>query len=187
MSEPGQLLMKTYVALIRGINVGGNRRLPMAVLTDLLEDLGCVDVRTYIQSGNVVFRSATSDRSSLARQLTVVVSKTHGFEPHVLLLTPKELEHAAADNPYSEAAKNPQALHLFFLDEPPKTPDTAAMEKLKTKTERYQLEGKIFYFYTPDGFGRSKLGAAAERLLGVPATARNWRTVTTLVEMTRTT
>jgi uncharacterized protein (DUF1697 family) len=179
--------MKTYVALVRGINVGSNRRLPMKALTQLLEQHDCVDVKTYIQSGNVVFRSARSDASRLAKELGAAVSRTYGFEPHVLVLTLSELEHAAADNPYSEADENPTSVHLFFLAEAPKKPDLQSLEALKTKTERFQLRGKIFYLHTPDGFGKSKLAAAAERLLGVDATARNWRTVTTLLEMTRAT
>jgi uncharacterized protein (DUF1697 family) len=177
--------MKTYVALLRGINVGANHRLPMMVLRELLEQNGCVDVKTYIQSGNVIFRSARSDTSTLANQITAAVSRTHGFEPHVLVLTPSELEHAAAANPYSEANTSPHALHLFFLAEHPKKPDLPSLEALRAKTERFQLKGKIFYLYTPDGFGRSKLAASAERLLAVDATARNWRTVTTLLEMAR--
>ena len=178
--------MKTYVALLRGINLVRSNRLPMPDLKRLLEQHGCVDVQTYIQSGNVIFRSAASDMSRLAKQLTAAVSESHGFEPHVLVLTPSQLASAVAANPFPEADKNPPSVHLFFLAERPKKPDLKSMDALKTGTERFALKGKVLYLHTPDGFGRSKLATRAERLLGVDATARNWRTATTLLDMART-
>jgi uncharacterized protein (DUF1697 family) len=175
--------MKIYVALFRGINVGGRHLLPLKDLKLAFEKSGCVDVQTYIQSGNVIFRSAMSDVSRLAKQLTAAVSHSHGFEPRVLVLTRTELEGAAAGNPFREAEENPKSLHLFFLAERPKRPDLKSLEALQAKTERFALKGKIFYLHTPDGFGTSRLAERAERLLGVEATARNWRTVKTLLEM----
>jgi uncharacterized protein (DUF1697 family) len=173
--------MKTYVALFRGINIVGRNRLAMNDLRALLEKHACVDVRTYIQSGNVIFRSA-GDVSRMATRLTSAVSKSHGFAPHVLVLTTNELARAAANNPYKEAEENPKSVHLFFLAGRPRKPDLDSLEAIKT-TERFALKGKVFYLHTPDGFGTSKVAARAERLLGVEATARNWRTVTTLLEM----
>jgi len=175
--------MKTYIALFRGINVGGNHMLPMKDLKLILERQDCLDVRTYIQSGNVVFRSAESDVRRLAGRLTAAVGKSHGFEPHVLLLTRSELESAARGNPFPECSENPKSVHLFFLAEPPKKPDLKTCEALKTSTERFKLTGCVFYLHTPDGFGTSKLAVRAEKLLGVAATARNWRTVMTLVDL----
>jgi len=177
--------LETLVALFRGINVGGNNRLPMKDLEALFAKNGCVDVKTYIQSGNVIFRSAMSDGARLAERLTAAVSSRHGFAPRVLVLTRRELERAAAGNPFPEADGNPKSVHLFFLTERPKKADLKSLEALKTKTERFALEGKVLYLHTPDGFGSSKLAQRAERLLGVEATARNWRTVTTLLEMAR--
>ena len=95
--------MKTYVALFRGINVGGSHPLPMKALRLTLEKSGCSDVRTYIQSGNAVFRSSVADAARVAEQLTAAVSKSHGFEPRVLVLTRGELESAALANPFPEA------------------------------------------------------------------------------------
>lgn len=175
--------MKTYVALFRGINVGGNRMLPMKALKALLEKTGCTGVETYIQSGNVIFRSAVSDPSRLATQLAAAVAGSHGFEPRVIVLTRSELAKAAANNPYEEADANPTSVHLLFLADRPKSPDLKALEALRAKSERFALKGKVFYVHAPDGFGTSKLAARAERLLGVEATARNWRTVTTLIEL----
>jgi uncharacterized protein (DUF1697 family) len=177
--------MKTYIALFRGINVGGSHMLPMKELKLVLEQNGCSDVQTYIQSGNAIFRSTVSDAGRLAKRLAAAVSKRYGFEPRVLVLTRAELEKAAAGNPFPEANENPKSLHLYFLTEPPTKPDLKACEALKTKTERFALKGSIFYLHTPDGFGTSKLAQRVEGVLGVATTARNWRTVTTLVEMAK--
>jgi uncharacterized protein (DUF1697 family) len=177
--------MNTYIALFRGINVGGSHMLPMKELKVLCEQNGCVDVQTYIQSGNVIFRSALTDVERLAKRLAAAVSKGYGFEPRVLVRTRADLEKAAAGNPFPEAGSNPTSVHLLFLAEPPQKPDLQACEALKAKTERFALEGSVFYLHTPDGFGTSKLAGRAEKLLGVAATARNWRTVTTLLEMAK--
>ena len=176
--------MNTYIALFRGINVVGSNLLPMKELKLVLEKDGCIDVQTYIQSGNVIFRSPMSDAARLANRLTAAVSRSHGFEPRVVVLTRGELERAAAGNPFPEAGENPKSLHLFFLTGRPKRPDLKSFEALRL-TERFELKGRIFYLHTPDGFGTSKLAKRAERLLGVEATARNWRTVTTLLEMAK--
>jgi uncharacterized protein (DUF1697 family) len=179
---PREAVMKPYIALFRGINVGGSHLLPMKDLKLVLEQNGCVDVHTYIQSGNVILHSAI-DEARLAAQLAAAVSRSHGFEPRVLVLPPGDLERAVKGNPFPEAEANPKSVHLFFLAEPPKKPDLKALEALKAKGERFALKGKVLYLHTPDGFGTSKLAARAERVLGVEATARNWRTVTTLLEM----
>jgi uncharacterized protein (DUF1697 family) len=175
--------MKTYITLFRGINLVGRNRLPMKELKLLLEKNGCVDVQTYIQSGNAILRSAVSDVSRLEKRLAAAVLKSHGFEPRVLVLTRSELETAAANNPFPEAHADPKSVHVFFLSERPKKPDLPALEALKTKTERFALKGRAFYLHTPDGFGISKLAERVERFLGVAATARNWRTVTMLLDL----
>jgi uncharacterized protein (DUF1697 family) len=175
--------MRTYIALFRGINVGGNHMLPMKDLKRLLEKQDCVDVRTYIQSGNAVFRTDAADVRRFSTRITAAISKSHGFEPRVLLLTRKELEAAAAANPFPEAGENPKNVHLFFLSESPAKPNLDGCRTLQTKTERFALTKAVFYIHTPDGFGTSKLAGRVEQMLGVKATARNWRTVTTLLEM----
>ncbi len=177
--------MQTYVALLRGVNVGGSHMLPMKDLKLLFEQNGCISVRTYIQSGNVVFQSAISDAGRLAKQVAAAVSKGRGFEPRVLVLTRSELARAAANNPFPEAEGNPKSVHLFFLADPAKNANLKSMEALRARSERFALKGKVLYLHTPDGFGTSKLAARAERLLGVEATARNWRTVTTLLDMAK--
>jgi uncharacterized protein (DUF1697 family) len=177
--------MKTCIALIRGINVGGKHKLPMKDLKALIEKNGCEDVQTYIQSGNVVFRTGMNDTATLCKRITAGVAKSHGFEPRVLIVTRAELERAVAGNPFPQADENPKSLHLFFLAELPAKPNLESLDALKTPTEMYSLKGKIFYLHTPDGFGTSKAAMRVEQALGVAATARNWRTVTTLLEMAK--
>ena len=168
--------MKIYVMLIRGINVGGRHTLPMRELTGILEDLGCSSVKTYIQSGNVVLRSDL-EAASLSVQTGLAVQQFKGFKPHVLVLERNDLEQAIALNPFPEAESDPQGLHFGFLDDLPSTPDLDKLESLKAENERFQLIGSVFYLHAPDGVGRSKLAANCERLLGVPMTDRNWRTI----------
>jgi len=169
--------MKTYVALFRGINVGGSSILPMKDLVTILEGIGARNVRTYIQSGNAVFQSEETDTSLLSNTIRAEIRKRHGFQPQVLLLRLEEMEEAVGSNPFPEAESEPKTLHLLFLASAPKNPDLDALESIKGDRERFLLKDRVFYLHAPDGVGRSRLAANAEKLLGVPATGRNWRTV----------
>jgi uncharacterized protein (DUF1697 family) len=175
--------MTTLIALLRGINVIGNNKLPMKELSALLTGMDLLDVQTYIQSGNVTFLCDIKNKATLAAKITAAIKAQYGFAPHVLLLEATELRKAMAGNPYPEAVTEPKSLHLFFLDEAPKHPDLKALEAIRTGGEQFKLTGKVFYLHTPDGFGPSKLATRVEKLLGVPATARNWNTVCKLAEM----
>jgi uncharacterized protein (DUF1697 family) len=175
--------MYTHIALFRGINVGGKNSLPMKELASMFESLGASKVRTYIQSGNVVFQSASKDISSLSKRIGIEVRERYGFEPHVLVISLSEVETAITNNPFPEAQSEPSSLHLGFLAFTPKNPDLKKLESLKKDSERFCLIGSIFYLYAPEGVGRSKLAARSEKLLGAPMTDRNWNTVCKLKEM----
>lgn len=175
--------MHTYIALFRGINVGGKNSLPMKDLASIFEILGASNVKTYIQSGNVVFQSASKDISSFAKRLGTEIRERRGFEPHILVIGLSEVEMAIANNPFPEAESEPSSLHLGFLAFAPKNPDLKKLESLKKDSERFCLIGSIFYLHAPEGVGRSKLAASSEKLLGVPMTDRNWNTVFKLKEM----
>lgn len=167
--------MKTFVTLLRGINVGGNNSLPMKEFSVLLQGLGCSNVKTYIQSGNAVFQSAKAQPKALQQQITAAIQKDFGFAPWVLVLPLQDYCQALTQNPFPEAEIVPNSLHVGFLAQPPKAPDLAKMDAIKTDTEQYRLIGQSFYLHAPDGIGRSKLAASAERLIGVDMTMRNWR------------
>jgi len=177
--------MKSYIALFRGINVGGRNKLPMRELVGALEALGLHKVRTYIQSGNVVFQSEEQSLDDISERISTAINESHGFSPYVLILTLEEFENALTANPYPEATPEPKTLHLYFLAAAPENPDLEKLEGLKLENERYSLLGKVFYLYAPDGIGRSKLAARVEKALGVRVTARNWRSAVKILELAK--
>lgn len=125
--------MKTYIALFRGINVGGRNILPMKDLVKILEDLGCSKVRTYIQSGNVVFNTEEDKRDKLAVNISEAIADRYKFKPKVLLLEAAELETAIKNNPFDTDAG--KALHFFFLESLPKSPDLEGLTANRQKLE----------------------------------------------------
>jgi uncharacterized protein (DUF1697 family) len=177
--------VKIYIALLRGVNVGGKNALPMKELVAVLEDLGSRNVKTYIQSGNAVFESKEKDASRLSKKIKVEIKQRRGFEPHVLLLEVEDFEKVIKKNPFPEVKTDPRALHAGFLASAPENPNLKTLESLKRDSERFHLIDKVFYLHAPEGVGRSKLAANAEKLLGVPMTDRNWRTVCEIWEMAK--
>jgi uncharacterized protein (DUF1697 family) len=177
--------MKTYIALLRGINVGGNNILPMKDLTALLEKLSADSVKTYIQSGNAVFRHEAESASQLSSSIRAAIKERHGFDPQVFLLELDELAQAMASNPFPEAESEPKTLHLYFLASTPQNPDLQTLDSLKQDNEQFELIDNVFYLHAPDGIGRSKLAVRAEKALGVAVTGRNWRTVCKIMAMAK--
>ena len=175
--------MQTWIALIRGINVGGHNKMPMATLTRILETVGCLSVRTYIQSGNAVFASPSKTKRNLGKLLGDAIETEFKFRPAILLLSTTDFYAAVANNPFCHVAPNPKSLHFFFLESTPVSPDMDGIAKLATSTERYKLIDSVLYVYAPDGIGRSKLASSAERKLGELATARNYSTIQKLSDM----
>jgi uncharacterized protein (DUF1697 family) len=169
--------MKTYVALFRGINVGGRKVLPMKNLVAILEDIGSKNVRTYIQSGNAVLEHEEEDSALLSSKIRTTIKKSHGFEPQLLLLEIEDIERAVGSNPFPEAQSEPKTLHLYFLASMPNNLDLGVLERIKSGGERFALKDGVFYLHAPEGIGRSKLAANTEKVLGVTVTARNWRTI----------
>jgi uncharacterized protein (DUF1697 family) len=173
--------MTTFIALIRGINVGGHKKVKMADLRVACEALGLDDVRTLLQSGNVVFRTSRTDRAALVSEIESVL----GVDAKVILRTAKELQAAIAANPMKEQAqKTPSAFIVAFLAQKP------APAAMKTLTDAYKgpeemrLHGAELYIHYGAGMGTSKLtNVLIEKKLGVTGTARNWNTVTKLAEM----
>ena len=175
--------MNKYVAFFRGINVGGNNQLPMKTLVAALGSIGARKVRTYIQSGNAVFESAEESLARLSKQLSAEINKRCGFEPHVQILTLEALSKAISENPFPDAVADPSSLHLGFLSSSPKSPNLEKLATLRMDSERFLLVERVLYLHAPEGVGRSKLAANSEKLLGVPMTDRNWKTVCKVMEM----
>jgi len=149
----------------------------MKDLVALLGHLGCDEVTTCIQSGNVVFRAPVRTARRLGRELPSAIEESRGFRPEVLVLDPARLERVVAENPFPEAVEDPKFLHVGFLAAVPERPDLAGLGELREPSERFELIGDHFYMHVPEGVGRSKLAAQAEKRLGVGLTHRNWRTV----------
>jgi len=178
--------MTTYVALLRGINVGGKRKIPMAGLKSLFSSLGLEDVATYIQSGNVVFRSPTGDARDIATGIEQRIADVVGISVAVLLRTPAELAEIAGSNPFLGDRADLSKLHVVFLDGVPGADAVARLDPHRSPPDEFRLRGREIYLSLPNGAARSKLTIDYfERRLGVDATARNWNTLTKLVALTQ--
>ena len=172
---------KTWIGLFRGINIGGNR-MPMKDLVRLMEAEGFTQVRTYIASGNVVFR-ATASEAELQKRIEDLVEANFGFRSKLFLVTADHLQKLLDANPFRDREHKGAAQHLFFIQGPILKADTARMDELKAASEDYRLTDECFYFYAPDGIGRSKLAEKLAQCLKADMTARNLNTVETLLEM----
>ncbi|MDQ0717084.1 uncharacterized protein (DUF1697 family) [Streptomyces luteogriseus] len=177
----------TYAALLRGINVGGSRKVPMADLRTLLADLGLDDVRTHLQSGQAVFSCGHGGEESLAGEIARALEKHFGFGVDVIVRDHAYLRAIADACPFPAADLEPKQLHVTYFSAPV-TPDRfAEIDQEAYLPEEFRLGDRALYLYAPNGLGRSKL---AEHLSkprinkGVIATTRNWNTVVKLVEMT---
>ena len=155
----------------------------MKELVVLLEGIGYTESKTYLQSGNAVFKSAESRAVEMGTAIESALREIRGVEARVLVFGKEELRQAIASNPFPQAEESPTTLHLFFLSEPPESPDIGSLKTHEADSESFVLTNEVFYLHAPDGFGRSRLAARVERLLGVDATARNWRTVSKVLEM----
>jgi uncharacterized protein (DUF1697 family) len=173
-----------FIALIRGINVGGKKKLRMEDLKGVCESLGLADVKTILQSGNVVFRTGRSDRKRLTDDLEKGILEAAGIEATVILRTDAELQQAVERNPFrAEAERDPGRLVIVFLDGKP-TIEAAGDLKSYRGPETMHLIGQELFIYYSQGQGTSKLtNALIERKLGVSATARNWNTVCRLLDV----
>ena len=176
--------MPTYVAFLRGINLGGHKKVKMDLLRKSFEKLGCMNVQTYIQSGNVVFESDDS-AASFCQAAEARIMADFGFSASVIVRTAAELARAIKKSPFAnDKGMDPSKLFVVFLSA---TPAKAAVEKLATLpagTARFLCIGKELHLYCPDGMGKTRL-PNFDKVLSVNATARNWNTVNKLYELVR--
>ncbi|HSD86941.1 MAG TPA: DUF1697 domain-containing protein [Kofleriaceae bacterium] len=173
--------MPVYVALVRGINVGGARPIKMTDLRAMFEAAGARDVETYIQSGNVVFGHATRSEPTLTKAIEHAIAKAAGFAVSLVLRSAAEMAAVVKNNPFAKAG----AVHVYFL--PAKVPATtlADIDPKRFLPEAWKLVGRELYVMLPEGAGSSKLlGTLLRKPPLALATGRNWRTVETLTAMT---
>lgn len=170
--------MDTYVVLFRGINVGGKNLIPMKELVTTLEENDYQDVKTYIQSGNVVLKGKQVTPGDIA----ALVSNKFGFKPEVLVLDKSEFVSSVENNPFHP--DDGKLAHFYFCSTVPNL-DLDKVDKYIDASEEYKLVDSVFYVHAPNGIGRSKLVANIESCLGVPATGRNLNTINKLEEMVK--
>ncbi len=179
--------MPIYVAMLRGINVGRGKVVKMERLRASLESLGLSEVRTYVQSGNVVFNSKQKSGAELSKKIEAKIQRDFGFAVPVILKTSKEIEQTVRDNPLvKEKGIDHSKLHVTFLSDAPAAAAVKTLEPLATSRERFRVLNREVYLYCPDGYGRSKLtNTTIEKKFSLVATTRNWRTVNALLEMAK--
>ncbi|TVZ80035.1 DUF1697 domain-containing protein [Streptomyces sp. BK340] len=179
--------MTTYAALLRGINVGGSKKLSMADLRTLLTGLGHDGVRTHLQSGQAVFTTGRGDEESLAAELARAIEERFGFPVDVIVRDHTYLRAVAEACPFPAAELEARQLHVTYFSAPVTAERFAEIDPAAHIPEEFRLGDRCLYLYAPDGLGRSKLGEALSRpriTKGVIATSRNWNTVLKLVELT---
>ncbi|MEV5342435.1 DUF1697 domain-containing protein [Streptomyces sp. NPDC052676] len=179
--------MTTYAALLRGINVGGSRKIPMADLRSLMEGLGHDGVRTYLQSGQAAFTTGHGDEDSLAAELTRAIEQRYGFTVDVIVRDHAYLKAIADACPFPAADLEPKQLHVTYFSAPVDEDRFAEIDREAHLPEEFRLGDRALYLYAPNGLGRSKLAEALSRprlTKGLIATTRNWNTVLKLVELT---
>ncbi|EKQ84793.1 DUF1697 domain-containing protein [Leptospira kirschneri] len=175
--------MKTYIALLRGINVSGQKKILMKDLSSIFESLGFMNVKTYIQSGNVLFQDKSKNVKELIALIEKKIREVFGFEVIVFIRSKEELKAIIQSNPFSK--KDSNRIYVSFLNESKKNLDLTEIETVKIKGEELVIQNKEIYFFSPKGYGVSKLSNNfLEKKLNVSATTRNWKTVITLSELT---
>ncbi len=174
--------MLLYVALLRGVNVGGHARISMEELRECFDSLGFENARTFIQSGNVVFQRGKAKGSSMVESLEEGIKARFGFEVRVLVRNSKEMSRIIENSPFPAAQRD--LTHVTFLASEPESVPTKEIESLKDKKDKFLLSGREIYLICPNGYGMYKLSNSfLEKKLRVAATTRNWRTVNVLYNM----
>ena len=176
----------TYVALLRGINVGGKNKLPMKDLAEMFAAAGCKEVRTFIQSGNVIFRCPRGASARLLEVISAKIAARFGHKPPILLRTPEQLEHVLRNNPFLKAGAPEEELHVLFLADMPAAARVKELDPDRSPPDEFEVRGQEIYLRLPNGAADSKLtNAYFDSKLATCCTSRNWRTVNKLLELMR--
>ena len=175
--------MPVVACLLRAVNVGGNSRMKMDLLRDLCTRLGFESPRTYVQSGNVVFGTKERNLARIASVLEDAIENECGFRPDVMVRTAADLRRVIATNPFAGRNLEPSRLLVTFLATPPGAAAAAALRALETQPDEVVLSGSELYAYYPNGVGRSKTPVVLDKAIKIRGTARNWNSVTKLLEI----
>jgi uncharacterized protein (DUF1697 family) len=177
--------MTVIISMLRGVNVGGHNKIKMEALRALYESLKLRDAQTYVQSGNVVFRTNERDIARLTKRIEDGIERKFGFRPDVILRTAAEMREVVARNPFAKRRGiEPSKLLVTFLASDPDAEAREKVRQMKCDPEELRMEGREIYIYFPNGMGRSKLPwARLDKVLKTPVTGRNWNSVTKMLEM----
>lgn len=177
--------MTTYISILRGINVSGQKNIKMAALKKMYEDLKFEHAQTYIQSGNIIFQSPISTKKDLEVKISNQIRLSFGFDVPVIVLDITELTEIIEENPYAlDQNKNSSGIYVTFLSAKPSHIDHEILQKRKVIGEEFTLTEKAVYLYCPNGYGKTKLtNTFFENKLKVSATTRNWKTVNELLRI----
>jgi uncharacterized protein (DUF1697 family) len=176
--------MKKFVALLRGINVSGQKKINMSDLKSLFEEIGFRNVETYIQSGNVIFSSNEKSGEKLKSKISSGIKKRFGFDVQVFILTPEEIEYTLKNNPFIKQKKEIERLYVTFLSNAPSKENIQKLNSIDYSPEEYIIDEKLIYLFLPNGAGNAKLSNNLfEHKLKLNGTTRNWKTVKTLFEL----
>jgi uncharacterized protein (DUF1697 family) len=177
--------MKTFISLLRGINVSGQNKIRMAELTRLYEELNFFNVFTYIQSGNVIFDCAEQDPAPLARLIEAEIERSFGTSVRVFLRDKNRFQQIEESNPFvNQRNEDPEKLHVTFLSESPPESVLSNLSVPSGSADEFMVYDKEIYLFCPNGYGRTKISNSFfERKLSVSATTRNWKTVKALNEI----
>lgn len=177
--------MKTYIALLRGINVSGHKIIKMELLRKALQELDIKNISTYIQSGNILFQSEDTNTAKLEHQIAGIIVKHFGFDVPVTVVTPDALKKIVTDNPYAaQKIEDPAQPYVAFLSEAPTAPALAILKATDFKNDTFINIDKTLYLFYADSAANTKLSnAIIESKLKVKATSRNWKTVQKLIEL----
>ncbi|HEY9854382.1 MAG TPA: DUF1697 domain-containing protein [Stenomitos sp.] len=180
-------MLETYIGLLRGINVGGKNKLPMADLSRMCRDIGCQDVQTYIQSGNVVFRAAAGQDRELAERLSARILEEKGLRVPLVIRTRAEFETVVPANPFLAAGADPDTILVMFLAASPTPEALQSLDPERSPGDRFQVVGREIYCQFGNGLRDTKLtNDYFDRRLKTTSTGRNWRTVLKLLELAST-
>ena len=178
--------LSTYIAFLRGINVGGKNILPMPALVEMFTRCGCADVRSYIQSGNIIFSASAACAKKLPINVAKEIEKRFDIRPPIILRTAEALAAAAATNPFLARGADADFLHVGFLAAAPDAQKIKSLDHNRSPGDSFQILGQHIYLHLPNGMGKTKLtNAWFDAKLETISTFRNWRTVQKLVEMSR--
>ena len=176
--------LSTHVALLRGINVGGKNMLPMKNLAEMFREAGCTDVRTYIQSGNVVFDALPALVKTIPAHITIRIEELFGLRIPVILRTAGEMATTSRNNPFMKTGTDEKLLYVFFLAHLPAPENVSKLDPGRSVPDSFSVHDREIYVNLPNGAARTKLtNAWFDTKLATTSTARNWRTVLTLTQM----